>query len=530
MSGPSKGSFTRSERLAIFVNVVLICLLGAGVAVGVVALAVELSYRAPLRADLTSSGRFSLDPGAASIIDAVAEPVRVTLVVGMDADRRARVSDLSGAPRMDLYAQHYLPLLLEYKVRAGTVLEAWGRRNEKIRVDVIEKDTDLGRLKAAAEFHGKSGDDLVNKVTLRCGSRERVVPLDWLARAEWGFFPPDPRRPAVFPEIIGPWQIQSVLSAALRSVADGETTRIAVPRGAKGALEPDAPEFAPVARFLRGNGYEPVSFALKDGVPTDCGILLMPAVAGRLDAGASEKLREFEARSGRVLLLADWSRPENYVSVLEPYGVKMPAVVVEDPPNKRAGQPDTFLLESSRMSVGLHPIDAGLKDRTTMFLGTVRPLLVDEKVRGQGVQRIPLLRGSNDAKSAPVDHGAADGKTTFDLAARTATPAPLYAAALSRPGIGGKECRVVVVGTPELLQPELLTVGGNWGNRDFVLNTLNWLSERSIALSGVSDRDLLGSRIEITDRVLDVFTVFAAIGIPLALAACGFIIAARRRR
>jgi hypothetical protein len=76
----------------------------------------------------------------------------------------------------------------------------------------------------------------------------------------------------------------------------------------------------------------------------------------------------------------------------------------------------------------------------------------------------------------------------------------------------------------------LLTVGGNWGNRDFVLNTLNWLSERSIALSGVSDRDLLGSRIEITDRVLDVFTVFAAIGIPLALAACGFFIAARRRR
>ena len=91
MSGDSKGSFTRSERLAIFVNVVLICLLGAGVAVGVVALTVDLSYRAPWRADLTSSGRFSLDPGAAAIIDAVDEPVRVTLVVGMDADRRARV-------------------------------------------------------------------------------------------------------------------------------------------------------------------------------------------------------------------------------------------------------------------------------------------------------------------------------------------------------------------------------------------------------------------------------------------------------
>lgn len=165
-----------------------------------------------------------------------------------------------------------------------------------------------------------------------------------------------------------------------------------------------------------------------------------------------------------------------------------------------------------------------------MFLGTVRPLVIDDKIRGQGVQRVPLLRGSNDAKSAPVDHGAADGKTTFDLAARTATPAPLYGAALSRPGVGGKECRVVVVGTPELLQPELLAVGGNWGNRDFVLNALNWLSERSVALAGVADRDLLGSRVEITDRVLDLFTATAAIGIPLLLMACGFVVAARRRR
>lgn len=525
-----KGSFTRSERAAIFVNVVLICVLGAAVAAGVTALVADLSYRTPLRADLTASGRFSLDPGAAAIVDGVDEPVRVTLVVGMDPDRRARILDLSGAPRMDLYDRHYRPLLLEYMVRVGTVLEEWARRNAKIRIDVIEKDSDLARLKAAAEFHGKSGDDLVNKVTLRCGTRERVVPLDWMARAEWGFFPPDPRRPAVFPEILGPWQVQSVLASTLRAVAEGETTRVAIPRGAKSSLEPDAPEFAPVARFLKSNGYEPVPFALKDGVPDDCGILLVPALSGSLGAVASEKLREFEARSGRILLLADWSRPESYVPILEPYGVRLPSVVVEDPPNKRAGQPDTFLLESSRLAVGLHPIDSGLKDRTTLYLGSVRPVVVDDKIRGQGVQRVPLLRGSSDAKSAPVDYGSTDGRVAPDLANRTATPAPLYAAALSRPGVGGRECRVVVVGTPELFLPELLTIGGNWGNRDFVLNAFNWLSERTVALSNVADRDLRGARIEVTDSVLDVFHLVATISIPVLLLVCGFVIAARRRR
>ncbi len=529
-SSVSRGSFTRTERFAILINVVLICVLGAAVAAGFVTLVADLSYRIPLRKDITSGGRFSLDPAAANVVDSIKEPVRVTLVVGIDQDRKSRVQDLSGTPRMDVYDRHYRPILLEFMVRAGTVLEEWSRRNANIRIDVIEKDADLARLKIAADFHGKPADEMVNKVIFRCGSRERVVPIDWLARTEWGFFPPDPRRPAVFPEILGPWQIQAVLTSSLKSVSSGESTSVAVPRGAKSALEPESTAFLPILKFLKGFGYEVVSFRLRDGVPDECPLLILPALGGKLDPSEAEKLREFDAAGGRTLLLGDWSRAEDYVALLEPYGVKLPPLVVEDPPNKRAGQPDTFLIESSRLAVGLHPIDIGIKDRSTLFLGTVRPISVDDKVRGQGVSRIPLLRGSADSKVAPVDFNLSDDKATPDLGKRVTSASPMLASALTRPGSSGRESRVVVVGTPEILQPDLLTIGGNYGNRDFVLNALNWLSERTAVIGGIADRDLLGSRIELTDGLISGFRWIFVVVIPVLLALIGFVIHLRRRR
>lgn len=526
--GP-KGSFTRTERFAIFINVVLICVLGAGVAAGIVALVDDISYRIPLRTDLTSGGRFSLDPSAAAVVDSIKEPLRVTLAVGLDQDRKARVQDLNGAPRMDIYGKHYIPILHEFMVRTGAVLEEWSRRNSHIRIDIIDKDADLAGLRLASDFHGKTGDDLVNKVTFRCGLRERVVPIDWLARTEWGFFPPDPRRPAVFPEVIGPWQIQAVLTHTLQAIAAGETTSVAIPRGMKGALEPDSPPFVPVASFLKSHGYTVVPFNLADGVPSECSLLLLAALGGTLDPLQAEELREFDAKGGRTLLLGDWSRPEAYVALLEPYGVKFPSVVVEDPPNKKAGQPNTFLLESSRFPVGLHPIDSPIKDRATLFLGTVRPLAIDEKIRGQGVSRIALLRGSSDAKVAPVDFNLTDGTAKPDLGKRTTSPTPLLGAALSRPG-SEREARVVVIGSPEILQPEVLTIGGNYGNRDLVLNSLNWLSERTAVLAGVADRDLRGSQIALTDRLISTFQLVFVAVVPALLVILGFMIHLRRRR
>jgi hypothetical protein len=102
-----KGGLTRGYQFGVLVNVFLILLLGATLAVGSVVLVRKLSHSIDLRFDLTSDQRYSLDPLTEQLVRDLESPLEVTYVWGIDDDLRSRVLDPMGRVREDLLAKYY---------------------------------------------------------------------------------------------------------------------------------------------------------------------------------------------------------------------------------------------------------------------------------------------------------------------------------------------------------------------------------------------------------------------------------------
>jgi hypothetical protein len=88
-----------------------------------------------------------------------------------------------------------------------------------------------------------------------------------------------------------------------------------------------------------------------------------------------------------------------------------------------------------------------------------------------------------------------------------------------------RECRVLALGTPEAFVNALFDV-----NRDFLINSFNWASEREFRVS-VSPRKLDDRRIAVgQDRTLFYLNLIAIWGLPLLCLGLGGLAAWRRRR
>jgi hypothetical protein len=154
--------------------------------------------------------------------------------------------------------------------------------------------------------------------------------------------------------------------------------------------------------------------------------------------------------------------------------------------------------------------------------------LLIEDLKAPGAERVTLLKASPEAKSVPVEFREASGDAQLLRGAkRSASAAPL-AAALRRPVESGKESRLVVFGGWEAAAPAVISRGTEYGNRDLILNALNWLAERNVAI-GIVEREIAPSRVDLTQGFVTTFRWISMGALPAILAAIGIAAWLKRR-
>lgn len=535
---PGRGGIDRGYRLSILLNVVLICILGAGLAIALVLLVERAAWRNDLRVDLTADARYTLDDEALRLLRRIDTPLEVYGFTGLDAGMRARVMAPDGSVNHALAERKLMPLVEEIWRRVDRVLIEWQRTNPNVSYERVQVDFARGNPRRYAELvreleRGKR--DLRNRIVMRYQGRYLEVPLDRVTDVEWGLYQ---LRGAQWVEVRPPVEarersrVHAVLTASLRRLESAETTRIGVLTGIGGALEEGKAAHRVVAGTLRDEGFELVPLSLREGgqVPSDVAAVLVapPESPEPLSPDERGLLRDYEARGGRLLLAVDPRFGATYPGILERYGIEVrDGVVVDDQHRervRRGGMERTTLnLRSERMAT-THPVVQPFRNVIPIWLGQARALYAGS-LRRAGTVAEPLFLGSAQAGLLRVDRkGAPLGRAREPL-----PEAPRYGYALRRAPdeAGGKAPRIILVGGTGFLNGEALA-SPRFGNRDFLINALSWLVERPVP-KGRMELDRAGARLPSEDLARRSYFWLAVVGLPGAALLLAILIAFLRR-
>ncbi|MSR74013.1 MAG: hypothetical protein EXS14_00865 [Planctomycetes bacterium] len=478
--GLKQGGMTRAWRTGVFANVVLICALAASVAVGTITLVRQLSWQHDLRFDLTAERTYSLSAADTSMLRALEAPVTVLFAWGVDRDIAQRVLDAQGAPRADLLAQHYRPLLQDAARRVHRVLEEWSHVTPHLTYNVIDADSAPRELEIEARRLGYNPEDLLNTVLLVQGSRRREIPLRRMMHAvQWGFFPAVAGALPRFPQPPSSWGISEELAPALRALCSGSMPLVGVVVGHDSLIETGSRAFADLGAFLQSEGYEGRALEIARAeslLPFAC--IIVPAPKKPLSARDMEQLRDYEQAGGRILLIGDPRFAEDYARLLEPFGTRLLSQVVDDRRLRDPSRESAADLQSMSFCVGQHAVDSPLKDRAALYLGPTRPIQVGTD-HAPGVERVPLLRASADADAIPVTHDSSRGTYAAIEGQRSKAANAILGVAVNRTHQGSaRESRVIVLGGGGILSPDEFALATHFGNRDLLLNCMTWLCDR----------------------------------------------------
>jgi ABC-type uncharacterized transport system involved in gliding motility auxiliary subunit len=211
-------------------------------------------------------------------------------------------------------------------------------------------------------------------------------------------------------------------------------------------------------------------------VPDDAAALVIAAPRRDLSQGAVRQIEAYLRRGGGVLALLEPGQPApGLIGLLGRYGVAISdEVVLDDEERMFAGDYLTMLVPGRSAD---HPVSAALND--TPLMSSVRAVrIVPTDATEAGVD---LLATGPESWRTP-DLGALEvGAAEFVSGRDTRGPVPVGASAQLR-NPGGAAGRLLVYGDADFASNLLL---GYLGNRDLLLNSVNWLA---------GEESMLGSR------------------------------------
>ena len=209
-------------------------------------------------------------------------------------------------------------------------------------------------------------------------------------------------------------------------------------------------------------------------VPDDARVLLIAGPRSDLLTSELLTLDAYLRRGGSVLVLLDPGDAPGLAAFLRRYGIVAGDEVVLDPENRLfAGDFLTMIVRER--AVG-HPVSAGL--RSEPLMSRVRPIALAAPADGLGIELL---------KTAPVSWRSSDpnvfatGVGVFSAGRDHPGPVPVGVAVRVR-GIDGRTGRLIVYGDSDFATNFFLDY---LGNRDLLLNSINWLS---------GDEQLIASR------------------------------------
>lgn len=387
-----------------------------------------------------------LDDGTRAQIAALDAPLSITAVVERNHFGFDRIRRLLRAIRL-----------------AGVATQ------RELKIERVDPHRDVAR---AAELLEGSGVR-INTVFFESQGKSLAIPVeeffDYAVDEETG-----KRHPTSF-------RGEAVCSAAMARVA---STRAPVAYALSGHGERGFDDYDPLvgystlAREIRRQGYDLRTLMLVDsgGVPDDCDVLVVAGPRNELVDGEADRVAAYMAKGGRLLLLQDRGRSSGLEPLLARFGiVPRPLTAVSQ-----------RTLTGYEVVVGdfaRHQMVRGMDHSSAVFtspqvLGTVAD---DDVARPDALVSTTVIAAapadswgetSPDAFPRHFDQGVdVKGELPLVVAARRGTDATDTAF---------KEPRIVVVGDSHFGSNAALERGRN-GNRDLLLNALDWLSDNPAA-------------------------------------------------
>ena len=508
-------------RLGIFLQVAGVVVLAAAAA----SLLTWLSTRPGLHArwDLTASGRNTLPPELAGLIDKLPEKVSIEIFFRpLDAP----------FTKAGLEAQNRMRQLL---------FVALNDRPDKLRV----VDHDLGDVAKTSERMRELHLEQVNVVVASAGEKRAVLRLDRdIAR----FDPGDPRLKV--PPSMESFRGEQALAQALLRVSEGEAPRILF---TSGHGEPDLyglddpRQLGKLHTALTGDGFvaERWDSEGQAEVPGDCRVLAVVDPKQPFDDAELRAVERFVDRGGRLLVAPSNTEtrlrgPGSTTDLLARYGMLVQEGAVARPVYNGVGNLVDGSTECARLVIGPEGMDKRHPVTESLWRGERRVQLIASRsfLRGKppadGVL-IDLLRSSNVTwLDLPNDAGRYDwtfqpeyeAHGPFVVAMAAAFPAPEARREVGPPAEGAAQesSRVLALGSPDALGNGSIEI-----NRDLALNAFNWLAARE---SRLVVRPLEAGRrvVDVQNtNALAVVNAVASLGLPGLCALLGVLLAWRRR-
>jgi ABC-type transport system involved in multi-copper enzyme maturation permease subunit len=417
------------------------------------------------------------------------------------------------------------------------ILDQYRQASPLLKVRVVDPDTDLsGTRDLVSRFRLRETGVLV----VECGRRWKVLPLAAFASKGGG--------------AIRPGQRGGVFLSNLE-------------RGLASTLYTLAQEAPPVVYFLSGHGerrlddfndrtgYSEIAGEIRDsvaevrpltiesgsGISNDCSVLVVAGPAQKLSSWEVGKIREYLARSGRVMFLLDSAGEVGVESLLQDWGVKLGHDRVVDPRRGSVWPLDRMMSTASGLGevpvtqYGRHPVVAGLAGLVTVFTSprSVTPLvqaspqgsLADEVDRPR-VDVLAMTDGRSWAES-DVAQDPPQFNEGYDRAGPIEVALCVERGVRSAIKMDIRPVRLVVFGDSQFVANRGL-VGGN---RRVFMNALDWLLEREPSVAAVGEeRGLYDLRLPARRQWLAFALIVAAIPCLMLLHAAVVAVVRRDRR
>ncbi len=346
------------------------------------------------------------------------------------------------------------------------VAHSYGR---DVSIERLDPHRDVAR---AADLL-KSSDARVNSLFITYGNRSEVISVedlfDYTVDSETGR-----RVPTSF-------RGEAVCAAAMANLA---CARSPVAYALVGHGERDFNDYDPLvgystlAREIRRQGYELRTLELvsSEGVPSDCDVLIMAGPRNELVDGEAARIASFIAKGGRLLLLSDRGRTSGLEPLIARYGITFRPLTAVSPRTLTG-------YEVVVNDFPGHPAVHGMHNAAAVFTS---PQVLDVGAGAGAVRPDDLVKTVAIACAPPGSWGETSPDAfprRFDQGVDVTGVLPVAAAAsrgTSATDIDLKESRIVVIGDSHFGSNAALERGRN-GNRDLLLNAIDWLSSNAAA-------------------------------------------------
>ncbi len=211
-----------------------------------------------------------------------------------------------------------------------------------------------------------------------------------------------------------------------------------------------------------------ISLAETGQVPEDASVVAICGPKTDLLPNELQALDAYIRGGGSLVVFIDFDGSPSLVTFLQQYGVNLPSLIVLDPQNRMfAGEDLTFKASATAF---LHPILGGVAFSPVFSLARAVEVIGD---KASGIIARPVLASSGGSWATPDTSVLKIGQGTFEPGRDVPGPIPV-AGEVTVPAADGRQGRIVVYGDSNFTNNFLIQ---HLGNKDLVVNTVNWLAE-----------------------------------------------------